>query len=182
MEFWDTSQPALLSRTEAERLLRKMLSASVLPSAHDFRREFASEVEAVGDGVATLSGPSGTSACRRHGRTHRQPSMNPGRSFSCETTRFNSSPHWRKSYPPQTRHEKRVLRMRHPVVARSCQQAAGPPGGRNFTMGPLPQGWFPTGDSRFPFPYRLAQCRPDIQPPATRSPDRETVRTLWVLQ
>jgi hypothetical protein len=30
------------------------LSASVLPPAHEFRREFVSDVEAVGDGVATL--------------------------------------------------------------------------------------------------------------------------------
>lgn len=43
-----------LFRIEFERLLRKELPASVIPGARDFRREFVSDVEAVGDGVATL--------------------------------------------------------------------------------------------------------------------------------
>jgi hypothetical protein len=43
-----------LFRTEFERLLREQLRNVVLPPARDFRREFVSDVEAVGDGVATL--------------------------------------------------------------------------------------------------------------------------------
>ena len=39
---------------EFERLLRDGLSASDLPSAGDSRREFVCDVEAAGDGVATL--------------------------------------------------------------------------------------------------------------------------------
>lgn len=43
-----------LFRIEFERRLREQLRNVVLPPARDFRREFVSEVEAVGDGVATL--------------------------------------------------------------------------------------------------------------------------------
>jgi hypothetical protein len=42
-------------RIEFERLLRaKLQTAAEFPAAGDFRREFVSDVEAVGDGVATL--------------------------------------------------------------------------------------------------------------------------------
>lgn len=43
-----------LFRIEFEQLLSEKLAETVLPSAKDFRREFVSDVEAVGDGVATL--------------------------------------------------------------------------------------------------------------------------------
>lgn len=43
-----------LFRTEFERLLRAKLHESRLPAAAEFRREFVSDVGAVGDGVATL--------------------------------------------------------------------------------------------------------------------------------
>jgi len=43
-----------LFRMEFERLLREQLTDVVLPPAREFRREFVSDVEAVGDGVATL--------------------------------------------------------------------------------------------------------------------------------
>jgi hypothetical protein len=43
-----------LFRIEFERLLREQLRNVLLPPARDFRREFVSDVEAVGDGVATL--------------------------------------------------------------------------------------------------------------------------------
>jgi DNA-directed RNA polymerase subunit RPC12/RpoP len=60
---WKSTLPGFLSpvkllsklfRMEFERLLRQQLAATILPSADDFRREFVSDVEAVGDGVATL--------------------------------------------------------------------------------------------------------------------------------
>jgi hypothetical protein len=54
---WFLAPVKLLSklfRIEFERLLRTKLPASALPNAVDFRREFVSDVEAVGDGVATL--------------------------------------------------------------------------------------------------------------------------------
>lgn len=43
-----------LFRMEFERLLRAKLAAMVLPAAEDFRREFVSDAEPVGDGAATL--------------------------------------------------------------------------------------------------------------------------------
>lgn len=43
-----------LFRMEFERLLRQQLLTVSLPAAHEFRREFVSDVKAVGDGVATL--------------------------------------------------------------------------------------------------------------------------------
>ena len=60
---WKSTRPGFLApvkrlsklfRMEFERLLRKQLTDVVLPAAGEFRREFVSDVEAVGDGVATL--------------------------------------------------------------------------------------------------------------------------------
>ncbi|MBC8290067.1 MAG: transposase [Planctomycetes bacterium] len=60
---WKSTRPGFLVpvkllsklfRTEFERLLRAKLCESRLPDAKDFRREFVTDVEAVGDGVATL--------------------------------------------------------------------------------------------------------------------------------
>lgn len=60
---WKSTRPGFLApvkllsklfRMEFERRLREQLSATDFPSAEDFRREFVSDVEAVGDGVATL--------------------------------------------------------------------------------------------------------------------------------
>ncbi len=62
-DAWKSTLPGFLApvkllsklfRMEFERLLRKQLVETTLPSAADFRREFVSDVEAVGDGVATL--------------------------------------------------------------------------------------------------------------------------------
>jgi hypothetical protein len=62
-DAWMTTRPGFfapvkllstLFRKEFERLLRLKLAADRLPKARDFRREFVSDVEAVGDGVATL--------------------------------------------------------------------------------------------------------------------------------
>ncbi len=43
-----------LFRMEFERLVKEQIDAESLPPAEDFRREFVSDVESVGDGVATL--------------------------------------------------------------------------------------------------------------------------------
>ena len=60
---WKSTLPGFLApvkllsklfRTEFERLLREQLTDVVLPPAREFRREFVSDVEAVGDGLATL--------------------------------------------------------------------------------------------------------------------------------
>ena len=60
---WKSTRPGFLApvkllsilfRTEFERLLREQLTDVVLPPAREFRREFVSDVEAVGDGVTTL--------------------------------------------------------------------------------------------------------------------------------
>ncbi len=60
---WKSTRPKFLApvkvlsklfRTEFERLLLEQLPAAGLLPAADFRREFVSDVEAVGDGVATL--------------------------------------------------------------------------------------------------------------------------------
>jgi hypothetical protein len=60
---WKSTLPGFLApvkllsklfRTEFERLLREQLTDVVMPPAREFRREFVSDVEAVGDGVATL--------------------------------------------------------------------------------------------------------------------------------
>ncbi len=60
---WKSTLPGFLApvkllsklfRMEFERLLREQLTDVVLPAAGEFRREFVSDVEAVGDGVATL--------------------------------------------------------------------------------------------------------------------------------
>lgn len=60
---WKSTLPGFLApvkllsklfRIEFERLLREQLTDVVLAAAGEFRREFVSDVEAVGDGVATL--------------------------------------------------------------------------------------------------------------------------------
>ena len=60
---WQSTRPGFfvpvkllskLFRMEFERLLRQQILTNALPPASAFRREFVSDVEAVGDGVATL--------------------------------------------------------------------------------------------------------------------------------
>ena len=62
-DAWKSTLPGFLTpvkllsklfRMEFERRLRQQLPDVVLPAAREFRREFVSDVEAVGDGVATL--------------------------------------------------------------------------------------------------------------------------------
>ncbi len=62
-QTWKSTRPGFLApvkllsklfRIEFERLPRAQLSASVLPPARAFRREFVCDVQAVGDSVATL--------------------------------------------------------------------------------------------------------------------------------